>query len=106
MVFTCVETLLCLPEKPLEVFNYWLYQYGIPVSVLLSIIVFMIIGAIYVKNKSLAQVSVLTVYALSVFGSMFVNETYLEEQYHTILYVIAISIASVIVAMILKLVKE
>lgn len=103
---TCVETLLCLPEKPLEVFNYWLYQYGIPVSVLLGSIVFLIIGAIYVKNRSLAQVAVLSIYSFSVFSTMWVNNAYIEEQYHTMLYVIAISIASVVVMMVLKLVKE
>lgn len=96
----------CLPEKPLEVFNYWLYQYNIPIALVLSLIVAMVIGAIYIRNRSLAQMSVLTIYAVSVFGTMLVNDAYIEQQYHTIMYVVAVSIASVIVAMILKLVKE
>lgn len=103
---TCVELITCLPEKPLEIFNYWEFQYGIPVSMLLALIVFMIIGAIYVKNRSLAQMSVLTIYSVSVFGSMFVNDNFLEQQYHTIMYIVAIAIASVVVMMVLKLVKE
>lgn len=103
---TCVETLLCLPEKPLEVFNYWLYQYGIPVPVILGLIIGIIIGGIYVRTKSLAHLSIMTIYAVSVFGTMLVNDAYVETQYHTILYVITIAIASVVVMMVLKLVKE
>lgn len=103
---TCVELMTCLPEKPLEVFNYWLYQYAIPVPLILSLLVGIVIGAVYLRTRSLAQMSVMTVYAVSVFGTMLINDSYIEQQYHTIMYVVAVSIASVIVGMILKLVKE
>lgn len=103
---TCIETMTCLPEKPLEIFNYWLYQYGIPVPIILGLMIGMIIGAIYVRTKSLAHLAVMSIYAVSVFGAMLVNEAYVESQYHTVVYVIAVAMASVITMMVLKLVKE
>ena len=103
---TCVETLTCLPEKPLEIFNYWLYQYGIPVPIILGLIVGMIIGAIYVRTKSLAHLAVMSIYAVSVFSAMLLNDAYVESQYQSVIYIIAIAIASVITMMVLKLVKE
>lgn len=103
---TCIEALNCLPEKPLEVFNYWLYQYGIPVPVIIGLMVGMIIGAIYVRTKSIAHLAVMSVYAITVFSAMIVADTYIETQYHAIIYIVAIAIASVITMMVLKLVKE
>lgn len=96
----------CLPEKPLEIFNYWLYQYGIPLPIVLGMIIGMIIGAIYVRTKSLAHLAVMSIYSVSVFGAMLLADGYVETQYHSILYIIAIAIASVITMMVLKLVKE
>lgn len=103
---TCIETMTCMPEKPLEIFNYWLYQYGIPVPIILGLIVGLVIGAIYVRTRSLAHLAVMTIYAVTVFGTMLISDAYIEAQYHTVLYVVAIAIASVIVMMIMKLVKE
>lgn len=96
----------CLPEKPLEVLNYWLYQYGIPIPIVLGLMIGMIIGAIYVRTKSLAHLAVMSIYAVTVFGAMLVNDAYVESQYHTVVYVIAVAMASVITMMVLKLVKE
>lgn len=96
----------CLPEKPLEIFNYWLYQYGIPIPVVIGLMIGMIIGAIYVRTKSMAHLAVMSIYAVTVFGSMLINDAYVESQYHTIVYVIAVAIATVITMMVLKLVKE
>lgn len=103
---TCIETMTCLPEKPLEVLNYWLYQYGIPIPIVLGLMIGMIIGAIYVRTKSLAHLAVMSIYAVTVFGAMLVNDAYVESQYHTVVYVIAVAMASVITMMVLKLVKE
>lgn len=103
---TCIETMTCLPEKPLEIFNYWLYQYGIPIPVVIGLMIGMIIGAIYVRTKSMAHLAVMSIYAVTVFGSMLINDAYVESQYHTIVYVIAVAIATVITMMVLKLVKE
>jgi len=103
---TCIETMTCMPEKPLEIFNYWLYQYGIPVPIILGLIVGLVIGAIYVRTRSLAHLAVMTIYAITVFGTMLISDAYIESQYHMILYVVAIAIASVIVMMVMKLVKE
>ena len=103
---TCVENLLCLPEKPLEIFNYWLYQYGIPVPVVIGLMIGMIIGAIYVRTKSLAHLAVRSIYAITVFSAMIVSDAYVQAEYHSIIYIIALAVASVITMMVLKLVKE
>lgn len=103
---TCVELMTCLPEKPLEVFNYWLYQYSIPIPVIIGLMLGMIIGAIYVRTKSLAHLAVMAIYSISVFGAMLVSDAYVETQYHIVVYIIAIVIATLMTMMVLKLVKE
>lgn len=103
---TCIESMTCLPEKPLEIFNYWLYQYGIPVPVVLGLIVGLIIGAIYIRTKSLAHLAVMSIYSISVFSAMIITGGYMETQYQAVVYIIALAIASVITMMVLKLVKE
>lgn len=96
----------CLPEKPLEIFNYWLYQYGIPIPIVIGLMLGMIIGAIYVRTKSIAHLAVMSIYAVSVFGAMLVNDAYVEQQYHTVIYIIAVAVATLLTMMVLKLVKE
>lgn len=103
---TCVELIECIPEAPLDVFNYWLYQYGIPVPIILGLILGIVIGAVYVRTRSLAHLAVMSIYSMTVFGTMLISDAYIEAQYHTMLYVVAIAVASVIVMLVLKLVKE
>lgn len=96
----------CWPQTIMEIFRLYQYQIGMPVVVVLAIFVAMIIGAIYVRTRSLAHLAVMSIYSFAVFGTMFVNDAYLEVQYHTAMYVITIALATVFVGMILKLVKE
>jgi len=103
---SCIDTLTCLPTKPLEIFNYWYYQYSIPVTVILGLLVGIIIVAIYVRTKSIAHLVVLSTYAVSVFSAMLVNDAYIEQQYHTVVIIIAVAVASVLTMFVLKLVKE
>jgi uncharacterized membrane protein YcjF (UPF0283 family) len=103
---TCIETMSCFPEKPLDVFNLYKYQYGIDTSIILGLFVGIIITAIYLRTRSLAHLAVMSIYSFAVFSTMWINNTYLNEQYHTMLYVITVAIATVIVLAVLKLVKE
>ena len=104
---TCVENLSCFPNATaLEFLRLYEYQVGIPVPVILGILVGMIILAIYVRTRSIAHLSVLGIYAISIFSAMWASEAFFEESIHTALYVIAITVASVIVMLVLKLVKE
>jgi len=103
---TCIEAMTCFPEKPLEVFKFFEYQYGMPTVVFLALLVGMIIVAIFLRTRSFAHLAVMSIYAMSVFGSMWLNDVYLAEQYHTAIYILAIAIATVITIMVLKLVKE
>lgn len=103
---TCIETMTCFPEKPLEVFKFFEYQYGMPTVIFLAMLVGIIIVAIYLRTRSLAHLAVMTIYSFSVFSTMWLNDSFLAEQYHTVMYVIALAIASVITMMVLKLVKE
>lgn len=90
----------------MEFFKIYEYQAGIPVSVILGIFVGIIILAIYVRTRSLSHLSVMGVYAISIFSAMWASETFFEDQIKIAIYVIALAMASVIVLMILKLVKE
>lgn len=103
---TCIEAMTCFPEKPLDVFRFFEYQYGMPTVIFLAMLVGIIIIGIYLRTRSLAHLIVMTVYSFSVFSSMWLNDSFLEEQYHTVMYIIALAVASVITIMLLKLVKE
>ncbi|QDI73999.1 hypothetical protein QIT55_gp13 [Nitrosopumilus spindle-shaped virus] len=103
---TCIEEMTCFPDKPLDVFKFFEYQYGMPTVIFLAMLVGIIIVAIYLHTRSLAHLAVMTIYAFSVFSTMWLNDVFLAEQYHTVMYVIALAIASVITMMVLKLVKE
>ena len=103
---TCIETMTCFPTAPLDVFKFYEYQYGIPTIVILALFVGMIVMAVYLHTRSLAHLAIMSIYSFSVFGAMFVNDAFLEAQYHTAMYVIMVIVASVIVMVVLKLVKE
>ena len=96
----------CFPEKPLDVFNFYNIQYGIPTVVILGLLVGVIIAAIYLRTRNLAHLIVLSIYSFAVFGTMWINDEYLLEQYHTVMYIIALAMASLITVLFLKLVKE
>ena len=103
---TCIENLSCFPSTPLGVFDFYEIQYGIPAVIILALLVGIIIVAIYVRTRSLTQLAVMAMYAFAVFSAMWVNDAWLEAQYHTAVYVLALIIASAIMVMILRLVKE
>lgn len=103
---TCVENLSCLPSKPLEVFDLYFYQYGIPTSVIFGLLVGIFVVAIYLRTRSLAHLTVLGIYSLVAFSAMWVSDTFLEEQYRMAIYILALAFGSVLVVMVLKLVKE
>lgn len=103
---TCIEAMTCFPEKPLDVFRFYEYQYGIPTVIILAIFVGIIIAAIYLHTRSLAHLAVLSIYAFAAFSTMWINDSFLEAQYHTVSYIIAIAVASLFVLVVLRLVKE
>lgn len=103
---TCIENFACFPTTPLGVFDFYEIQYGIPAVIILGLLVGMIIVAIYLRTRSLTQLTVMAMYAFAVFSAMWINDSWLEAQYHTAVYVLALVIASAIVVMVLRLVKE
>lgn len=103
---TCVETMTCWPETLMEIFRLYTYQYDIPVAVILGFFVGIIILAIYVHTRSLAHLAVMGIYSLSIFATMWASDAFFESQIHTAWYVIALAMASVVVLLVLKLVKE
>lgn len=90
----------------MDVFNLFQEFYGIPNAVTLGIFLTMIAGPIVVATRSMAHLAILGIYIISVVGTTFVNDTYLEPQYHTMLYVIVLAAASVVVLLVLKVIKE
>lgn len=103
---TCIESFSCFPTEILQVFDLYNIQYGIPTVLIFGLILGIIITAIYLHTRSLAALVVMSMYTFSVLSAMFISNTWLEQQYHAALYVLFISIASVITFMILRLVKE
>lgn len=103
---TCIESFSCFPAKILDVFDFYDIQYGIPAVIIIALLVGMIIVAIYLRTRSLSHLIIMTMYAFAALSAMWVNDAWLEEQYHTAMYVLFIAIASVIVVLILRLVKE
>ena len=103
---TCIESFSCFPTEILQVFDFYEIQYGIPTVLIFALLVGIIIVSIYLYNRSLSALIVMTMYTFAVLSAMWVNDVWLEAQYHTALYVMFIAIASLIVVFILRLVKE
>lgn len=96
----------CWPTGIMDMWNIYEYQYGVPVAVMLGLLVGIIILGIYVYTRSLAHLAVMGIYALSIFSTMWASNAYFESQINIAWYVVAIAIASVIVMLVLRLVKE
>lgn len=103
---TCVETLSCLPDEFMGIWRLYELQYNMPVSIMLAMLVGMIVLAIYVHTRSMAHLAVLGIYSLSIFATMWASDAFFESQIETAWYVIAIAVATVVVTMILRMVKE
>ena len=103
---SCVESLSCLPVKPLDVFNLYDSTYGNGMTVvILALIVGSITMAIYLRTRSMAMLTVLGIYEIATFGALLTSQ-YISSQYQIAEYVVVLGIATVFVVMILKLVKE
>lgn len=103
---TCIESLSCLPTNPLDVFELYDVTFGTGMTtVILALIVGITIMAIYMRTRSLALLSVLGIYSIATFSAMITSQ-YISAQYQIAQYVIILAVASVIVMMVLKLVKE
>lgn len=103
---TCVETASCWPQNLEEFFEIYPIQTGVPVSVVLGLLVGIIVLAIYVHTRSLAHLTVLGIYSIAAFSAMWASEAFFQQAVNTALYVLAFSIATVFIMVILKLVKE
>lgn len=90
----------------MDVLNIFHEFYGIPNAVTLGILLTMLAGPIVVYTRSMAHLAILGIYIISMVGSTFVADAYLEPQYHTMLYVIVLAAASVVVLLVLKVIKE
>ena len=103
---TCVDDGTCFPQMPLDVFNLYDIQYGAGMSiVMMALIIGGITLAIYVKNRSLPMLGVLGIYEFAAFGSIITSQ-YVASQYQFLPYVIGLSVATGIVMLFLRLVKE
>lgn len=103
---TCVEALTCFPTTLEGFFEIYQIQTGVPTSIILGLLVGIIVLAIYVHTRSLAHLVVMGTYSIAAFSAMFLNDTLFEGTINTALYAIAFAIASVIVIMVLKVIKE
>lgn len=103
---TCVETATCFPSSLEEFWELYTIQTGTPVPIVFGLFAAIIILAIYVHTRSIAHLAVMGIYSIAVFSAMWASDAFFEEQIKIAMYVIALSIASVITLMVLKLVKE
>ena len=105
---SCVETgaMNCLPQNPLDAFNLYDQMYGAGMSItMVSLLLGIILVAIYLRTRSVAMLAVLGIDVLATFSTLLTSK-YISSQYNIMEYVIILLAGSVIVFMILRLVKE
>lgn len=103
---TCLEANLCFPQNPLDVLNLYDIQYGAPMSlIMMALILGGITLAIYVRNRSLPMLAILGIYEFAAFSSIILSK-YISSQYHIMIYVTILAVASGIVMLVLRLIKE
>jgi len=103
---TCVEQLTCLPEKPLDILKFYNYQYGIPDAVTLGIFLGILIAAITLWTRSFNIMAILGIYAVSIIGATWASESTIQPIYSSMIWIIAIAIASLAVIAFLKVTRE
>lgn len=102
----CIESMSCMPSNPLDVLNIFDVWFGTGFSILaMAMIIGTITIAIYVRNRSLPMLAILGIYEFAVFGSIFTSK-YLASQYQISIYVVGIGLATAVVMMVLRMIKE
>ncbi len=103
---SCIESMSCWPTNPLDVLGAFDTIYGAGTTlVVMALILGVIEMAIYMRTRSMAMLAVMGIYTIAAFGGMMTSPL-ISSQYHIAMYVIIIAVASVMVMMVLKLVKE
>ena len=87
----CIENLGCLPQNPLDVLNIFDVWFGAGMSLLAMAL---ILGTI-----------TLGIYEIAAFGSI-ITSKYISSQYQIAIYVMGIGIATAVIMLVLRLVKE
>jgi hypothetical protein len=87
-------------------FQIYPIQTGVPISIILGLFLGIIVLAIYVHSRSLSLLTVLGIYSIAAFSSVWASEAFFAESVKTALYVIVFIAATVAVMMILRFVKE
>ena len=73
--------------------------------VFMALIIGVITLAIYVRQRSLPMLAILGTYEIAVFSSI-VTSQYVSSQYQIAIYIIGIGLATAVMMMILRMVKE
>lgn len=107
---TCVEEMTCGPLngtifQPLEVFRFWYYQYGLPDAVALGVFLGILVAGIYLWTRSLNILVILGVYCITVTTTFAVTPA-VAPAYQNIIWIIALGIASLVIIMLLKVLRE
>ena len=90
----------------MDVFKFYNYQYGIPNAVTLGMFLGILVAGVYLKTRSLNILVILGVYCIAVVSSTWASEVSIQPAYQGIIWIIALSIASLVVIMILKVTRE
>ena len=102
----CIETSTCMPQNPLDVLNLYDIFFGTGMSLLvMALIIGIITIAIYVRTRSLPMLTILGIYEIAVFSSI-ITSKYISSQYNIAIYVLGIGVATAIIMLILRMVKE
>ena len=102
----CVESASCMPTNPLDVLNIYDVFFGSGMSLLImALIIGIITIAIYVRNRSLPMLTILGIYEIAAFGTIMTSH-YIASQYQIAIYVLGAGVATAIVMLILRMVKE
>ena len=102
----CVEAMGCMPTNPLDVLNIYDVWFGSPATlIVMALIIGIITIAIYVRTRSLPMLTILGIYEIAAFGTIMTSK-YISSQYQIAFYVMGIGIATAVVMLVLRLVKE
>ena len=103
----CIENLSCPPlNGPLDVLNLYDVWFGPGMTiVVMALIIGIITIAIYIRNRSLPMLAILAIYEAAAFGSILTSK-YLASQYQYIPYIVGLSIATAVMMLIFRMVKE
>lgn len=105
----CVTEMTCFPNiasNPLSVFTFFEKFYGMPDGTTLALLLGIICAGIFASSPKMVTLAILGIYVTAAGSTIWLNDVYIEPQYHAVTALVAAAVGSLLFIAVLKTMKE